>query len=84
MWVFFCASVNTLNNNIFEIRCLITFKLSEQCVNINYHWGWALHAIVFWPDEIQILVSIATDTFHKIMIGEKVSKFSPRWWPLIG
>ena len=60
-----CAS--TLSNmNISETSWPIVNKFHRK-----HHWGGGLAALGFWPDPIRNLVSMATDSSHRIIMGRK-------------
>ena len=66
-----CAS--TLSNmNISETSRPITTKFY-----LKHHWGGGKAALCFGADQIRTLVSMATDSSHRVIMGEKgVIKFS--------
>ena len=37
---------------------------------LNHHWGGGKAAICFWPDRIGTLVSMATDSSHRVIMGK--------------
>ena len=37
---------------------------------LKHHWGGGKAALCFWPDRIRTLVSMATDSFHRVIIGK--------------
>ena len=39
---------------------------------LNHHYGGGKAALAFGPDRIGILVSMATDSSHRVIIGENV------------
>ena len=63
-----CPSVrlSTLSNmNISEISWLIVIKFHQK-----HHWGGGLTALGFGPDRIRTLVSMATDSSHRVIMGK--------------
>ena len=59
-----CAS--TLSNmNISETRWPIVIKF-----HLEHHWGWELAALGFGPDRIRTLVSMAIDSFQRVIMGK--------------
>ena len=59
-----CAS--TLSNmNISEISWPIIIKFYQK-----HHWGGGLTASGFWLDWIRTLVSMATDSTHRVIMGQ--------------
>ena len=59
-----CAS--TLSNmNISETSWLIEIKF-----HLEHHWGEGKAALSFGPDRIRTLVSMATDSSHRVMMGK--------------
>ena len=61
-------SVNILNMNIYKTNdpIAITFYL-------KHHWGGRKAAFGFGADRFRPLVSIATDCFHRVIMGKTVS-----------
>ena len=58
--------LSTLSNmNISEISWPILIKFHQR-----HHWGRGLTAIGFGPDRIRTLVSMLTDSSHRIIIGK--------------
>ena len=37
---------------------------------LKHHWGVGKAALGFWPDRIGTLVSMATDSSHRVIIGK--------------
>ena len=61
-WV--CAS--TLSNiNISETRWPIIIKFHQE-----HHWGEGLTVLGFGLDRIRTLVSMATDSSHRVIMGK--------------
>ena len=57
---------STLSNiNISETSGLIATK----CY-LKHHWGGGKAASGFWPDRIGTLVSMATDSSHRVIMGK--------------
>ena len=58
----------TLSNmNISETSCPIKIKF-----HLEHHWGKGLTALGFGQDGIRTLVSMATDSSHRVMMGENL------------
>ena len=58
--------LSTLSNmNISEISWLIVIKFHQK-----HHWGGGLAALGFGPDRIRTLVSMATDSSHRVIMGK--------------
>ena len=36
----------------------------------KHHWGGGKAALGFWPDRIGTLVSMGTDSFHRVIMGK--------------
>ena len=63
-----CPSVrgSTLSNmNISETSWPIIIKFNQE-----HHWGGGLAALGFWQDQIRTLVSMATDSSHRVIMGK--------------
>ena len=59
-------SASTLSNmNISEISWPIIIKF-----NLEHQWGGGLTALGFGLDRIRTLVSIATDSSHRVIMGK--------------
>ena len=54
-----------LNINISETSGPIATKFYPK-----HHWGGGKAALGFWPDRIGTLVSMATDTSHRVIMGK--------------
>ena len=54
-----------LNINISETSGPIATKFY-----LKHHWGGGKAALGFWPDQIGTLVSIATDSSHRVIMGK--------------
>ena len=54
--------------NISETNGLIATKFY-----LKHHWGGGLTAIGIWPDRIRTLVSMATESSHRIIMEKTVS-----------
>ena len=61
--------------------CLWTFSNSNISATsgpivtkfyLNHHWGGGKAALGFGPDRIGTLVSMATDSSHRVIMGENV------------
>ena len=60
------VSLSTLSNmNISEISRLIIIKFDQK-----HHWGGGLTPLGFGPDRIRTLVSMATDSSHRVIMGK--------------
>ena len=58
---------STLSNmNISKTSRLITIKFY-----LKHHWGGGKAALGFGADQIRTLVSMATDSSHRVIMGEK-------------
>ena len=58
--------LSTLSNmNISEISWLIVIKFHQK-----HHWGVGLTPLGFGPDRIRTLVSMATDSSHRVIMGK--------------
>ena len=53
------------NMNISETSGLIVIKF-----HLEHHWGGVLTALGFGPDRIRSLVSMATDSSHRVIMGK--------------
>ena len=53
------------NVNISETSCSIKIKF-----HLEYHWGGGLTALGFKQDRIRTLVSMATDSSHRVIMGK--------------
>ena len=53
------------NSNISATRGPIVTKF-----NLNHHWGGGKAALGFGPDRIGTLVSMATDSSHRVIMGK--------------
>ena len=51
--------------NISETSCPIIIKF-----HLKNHWGGGLAALGFGPDRIRTLVSMATNSSHRVIIGK--------------
>ena len=60
-----CASVNTSNMNISATSRPIGMKFY-----LKHHWGGGKNSVVFYPDWIRTLVSKATDSSHRVIMGK--------------
>ena len=60
--------LSTLSNlNISEISWLIIIKFHQK-----HHWGGGLTPLGFGPDRIRTLVSMATDSSHRVIMGKNL------------
>ena len=61
-----CVRPSTLSNmNISETSWPIVIKF-----HLGHHWGGGLTALGFGLDRIRILVSMATDSSHRVIMGK--------------
>ena len=62
-------------------ECMCPFTLSDMDISetrwpiiikfhLEHHWGGGLAALGFGPDRIRTLVSMATDNYHRVIIGK--------------
>ena len=51
--------------NISETSWLVIIKF-----HLKDHWGGGFAALVFGPDRIRTLVSMATDSSHRVIMGK--------------
>ena len=64
-----CIRASTLlNMNISETSRPITTKF-----NLKHHWGRGKAALGFDADQIRTLVSMATDSSHRVIMGKRAS-----------
>ena len=56
------------NMNISETSRPIAIKFY-----LKQHWGRGKAALGFWPDRIGTLVSMATDSSHRVIMGKTAS-----------
>ena len=56
------------NMNISETSRLITIKFY-----LKHHWGGGKASVGFDPDRIRTLVSMATDSSHRVIMGKTAS-----------
>ena len=57
---------STLSNiNISETSWPIIIKVHQE-----HHWGWGLTVLGFGLDRIRTLVSMATDSSHRVIMGK--------------
>ena len=49
-----------------------TFRAIKFKFHLNHHWGGGLAAFGFGPDRIRTLVLIATDSSHRVKMGENL------------
>ena len=61
-------SVHTSNMNISETSRPITTKFY-----LKHHWGGGKAALGFDADQIRTLVSMATDSSHRVIMGKRAS-----------
>ena len=58
-------SVTLSNMNISETSWPIIIKFYQE-----HYWGGGLTALGFGPDRIRTLVSMATDSSHRVIMGK--------------
>ena len=46
--------------------------MDHNQVHLEHRWGGGLAALGFVPDQIRTLVSMATDSSHRVIIGKIV------------
>ena len=64
-----CVRALTLSNmNIFA-----TSRPIEMKFYLNHHWGGGKPSVGFDPDRIRTLVSMATDSSHRVIMGKTAS-----------
>ena len=64
-----CVRASTLSNmNISETSRPITIKFY-----LKHHWGGGRAALGFGADQIRTLVSMATDSSHRVIMGKRAS-----------
>ena len=64
-----CVRAFTLSNmNISENSRPITIKFY-----LKHHWGGGKAALGFGADQIRTLVSMATDSSHRVIMGKRAS-----------
>ena len=67
-----CVCPSTLSNMNISAACgLIATKFY-----LKQHWGGGKAALCFGPDRIRTLVSMATDSSHRVIMGKNVKKSS--------
>ena len=64
-----CLRASTLSNmNISETSRPITIKFY-----LKHHWSGGKAALCFGVDQIRTLVSMATDSSHRVIMGKRAS-----------
>ena len=64
-----CVRASTLSNmNLSENSRPITIKFHHK-----HHWGGGKAALGFGADQIRTLVSMATDSSHRVIMGKRAS-----------
>ena len=64
-----CVCASTLSNmNISETGWPIAIKFY-----MKHHWGGGKAALGFGADQIRTLVSMATDSSHRVIMGKRAS-----------
>ena len=56
--------------NIFKLDYLRNHWANRNEIDLNHHWGGGKAALGFGPDQIRTLVSTATDSSHRIIMGK--------------
>ena len=70
------ASVHTFNMNISATSWLFGMKFY-----LKHHWGGGKASICFDPDLFRTLVSMATDSSHRVIMGKTASsRFLECFW----
>ena len=59
------GSFTLLDMNISETSWLIIIKF-----HLKHHWGGGFAALGFGPDRIRTLVSMPTDSSHRVIMGK--------------
>ena len=67
-----CPSV-CLSVNIFKLECLLNQWANHNEILSEPSLGWGEAALGFGPDRIGTLLSMATDSSHKVIMGEMLS-----------
>ena len=62
-----CVCVSTFKRNISETSRPLTIKFY-----LKHHLGGGKAALGFGPDRIRTLVSMVTDSSHRLIMGKKV------------
>ena len=72
-----CArpSVNTFDMNISATSWPIGMKFY-----LKHHWGGGKASVRFDPDRIRTLVSMATDSSHRVIMGKTASSRFLEWF----
>ena len=64
-----CLRLSTFSNmNISETSRPIAIKFY-----LKHHWGGGKASVPFDPDQIRTLVSMATDSSHRVIMGKMAS-----------
>ena len=63
-----CLSV-CLSVNIFKLEYFRNQWVNRNKFYLNHHWGGIKAALGFGPGRIGTLVSMATDSSHRVIIG---------------
>ena len=53
-----------------NINIAVTSGLVEIKFYLKNHWSGGKAALGFWPDRIRTLVSMATDSSHRVIMGK--------------
>ena len=63
-----CASVRPLTLSDMNISATSGPIITR--FYLKHHWGGGKAALGFWPDRIGTLVSMATDSSHRVIMGK--------------
>ena len=75
-----CVRLSTLSNiNISGTSWPIIIKFHQK-----HHWGGGLTALGFRLDRIKTLVSMATDSSHRVILGKYHENWTTRKVPFYG
>ena len=66
-----CASVRALTLSNMNISA--TSRPIEMKFYLKHHWGGGTPSVGFDPDRIRTLVSMATDSSHRVIMGKTTS-----------
>ena len=66
----FCASVRALTLSNMNISA--TSRPIANKFYLRHHWGGGKAASGFWPDRIGTLVSMATDSSHRVIMRKSL------------
>ena len=63
---------------VFTLSCIYISETSEPITikfYLNHHWGWGKAVLGVCADRFRTLVPMATDTSHRVTIGQTVTPF---------